>query len=428
MFVCGVEFSPFSRSRYCVIDCFITFVVAAVCLPVFVMVAASRVYTGVLLGLAAVFFCKLWRFLPSHRRWVEHQARKRAECLVAEWRTMRPSAQGSYTPTAVTGMVEMSAVNPTPMSSTALNTNPAAMSGSGLPPYYYYGRSPNCSPYPGTPCGPLMLPLPPPPAPPATAPVVSLPPVQPEHGQDQNGVWGRQQQFLVELQQPQPLPRSPWCPYLPAITDVQAVEPQRLSYPPSPRRSPSPYLPLPFPPPPPAGAARSCSDETERRCTAVEDSVRCSHPSRSASAATPLPSPSKDSRRSTPAAQARRPTDDSVVRRWRSPQEAPFAFSEHSLPAVSRPVAGARGGSRLLWRTSLPPAHRSALHRHPRLSDRQSPRRRPPSLGSRSASGDVSPRSSGSVGSSSVGSPLDDAPYAVAWRPSSPSVFLRKYG
>lgn len=98
MHLLGVELWCCRCNRYFIIDTIIVVVVVAVCVPVFITVSAARVYTGILLGAAVIVLCRLWRFLPSHKRWVEQQASKMAAKLVAERRIMRPSTQLPWLP------------------------------------------------------------------------------------------------------------------------------------------------------------------------------------------------------------------------------------------------------------------------------------------------------------------------------------------
>ncbi|KAK7196033.1 hypothetical protein NESM_000536900 [Novymonas esmeraldas] len=96
----GVELWCCHVNRYLIIDAIIAAVVVVVCVPIFIAVSAARVYTGVLLGVDVIFFCKLWRFLPSHQRWAARQAGAMADKLVAERRLTRPPAQQPWAPPA----------------------------------------------------------------------------------------------------------------------------------------------------------------------------------------------------------------------------------------------------------------------------------------------------------------------------------------
>ncbi|KAG5478962.1 hypothetical protein CUR178_05543 [Leishmania enriettii] len=89
----GVQLWCCRCSRYLIIDTIIFAVVVTVCVPVFITVSAARVYTGILLGVAVIFICRLWRFLPSHKRWVERQAGKMAAKLVTRRCTLQPPIQ-----------------------------------------------------------------------------------------------------------------------------------------------------------------------------------------------------------------------------------------------------------------------------------------------------------------------------------------------
>ncbi|TPP51276.1 putative integral membrane protein [Leishmania donovani] len=98
MHLLGVELWCCRCNRYLIIDTIISVVVAAVCVPVFITVSAARAYTGILLGAAVIVLCRLWRFLPSHKRWVDQQACKMAAKLVAERRIVRPPTQLPWLP------------------------------------------------------------------------------------------------------------------------------------------------------------------------------------------------------------------------------------------------------------------------------------------------------------------------------------------
>lgn len=98
MHLLGLELWCCRCNRYLIIDTIISVVVVCVCVPVFIIVSAARVYTGILLGVAVIALCRLWRFLPSHKRWVEQQACKMAAKLVAERRIVRPPTQLPWLP------------------------------------------------------------------------------------------------------------------------------------------------------------------------------------------------------------------------------------------------------------------------------------------------------------------------------------------
>ncbi|KPI85319.1 hypothetical protein ABL78_5631 [Leptomonas seymouri] len=435
MTVFDVEALPFSCNRYFLIDMLITLVVVAVCLPVFITVYASRVYTGILLGLAVIFFLKLWRFLPSHRDWVERQARKKAELLVAEWRMVRPPTQVLYTPTSMRGIVEMPTMDTVPTAGATINTSSATMINDGLPPYCYY----NCPPY-GNPSSaapreavvPPASPLPPP----AAASPTSLSSIQPDERGQQSEAWGRQQQVQRRQQQQLQIP-SPRYPPLPAILGVPAAESQRSvsprrSYLSSPRRSLPPHLSLP-PAAASAPAAQGFREDVQGRYMPVEDSIWCSHTPRSAPATPPRPLSSVHHLRRTPASRARRSTDSALMLRSRSPQELPYALLEHSLPASSWPAAAAQGGSQYLRDNSFQIAHHFSSYQHPHPSHHHRHRRH--TSGSRSGGRDTSQRSGPILNSgesahpSAARSPLwDDAQYAVTSRSLSPPAFLQYYG
>ncbi|KAG5478739.1 hypothetical protein LSCM1_06143 [Leishmania martiniquensis] len=89
----GVELWCCHCNRYLVIDIVIFAVIVTVCVPLFIAFSAARVYTGILLGAAVIFLCRLWRLLPSHKRWVEQQACKMAAKLVSERRAVLPPNQ-----------------------------------------------------------------------------------------------------------------------------------------------------------------------------------------------------------------------------------------------------------------------------------------------------------------------------------------------
>ncbi|KAG5501309.1 hypothetical protein JIQ42_06310 [Leishmania sp. Namibia] len=89
----GVELWCCRCNRYLIIDTIIFAVVVTVCVPFFISVSAARVYAGILLGVAVIFICRLWRFLPSHKRWVERQAGKMAAKLVTRRCIVRPPIQ-----------------------------------------------------------------------------------------------------------------------------------------------------------------------------------------------------------------------------------------------------------------------------------------------------------------------------------------------
>nr|CAJ2473852.1 unnamed protein product [Leishmania braziliensis] len=122
----GVELWCCRCNRYIIIDTIIVAVVVMVCVPVFITVSAARVYTGILLGVAVIILGRLWRFLPSHKRWVERQACKMAVKLVAENRTVRPPTQLPWLPPA----------------------DPSANgSGAVVVPFYYPCAAPSSSPF-----------------------------------------------------------------------------------------------------------------------------------------------------------------------------------------------------------------------------------------------------------------------------------------
>jgi hypothetical protein len=445
MSLCGVEYSPFSCDRYFAVDGVVAGVVVAACLPVFITVPASRVYTGILMGLALVFILKLWRLLPSHRRWVERHAERRAERLVSQWRTAPPTTtrQVIYnTPTALTGIAEVSATSTTPNTTARMHAAVGDGAG-GVAPYGYYSRSPYCSPLPGTPRGSVMGPplrrslslsLPPT----AAATPVSVPPLLlPSSqllckGQEMAELGGGR----APQQQQQEQARSPWQSPLPTVSEAsQRSFSPRLGVPSSPRSASSPYLLLPPPPPPLQLAASShiaevpwsLDSDAAESCTAVKDNVWCLHTSRSVSAHSPPPH-----RLCSPSARARRMEGKVMVRRSRSPPGPTHVFSEASLPASYRPVAaasGARSGAADWPLQRLPASHRHQ-HRH---QHRHHERRCPRTHGSRHRrASPSSTASSGSVDSDASSVPRspvwDDAAYVVATGPASQLAFPNRYG
>ncbi|KAL7698007.1 hypothetical protein NQL31_003342 [Lotmaria passim] len=352
MFIFGVEYSPFSCDRYTAIDGIITLVVVAVCLPVFITIYASRIYTGILLGLAVVFFFKLWRFLPSYQRWMERKAQRKAERLVAEWRMARPSTQVLHTPTAMTGIVEMSSMNAAPMTSMPVTQAPIAttMNSGGV------GMPPCCSPVPGTPmCGSLSPSLPPLPFfSPCTVPVPPspLPPALYTHCVTGSSDWNRQLQQQQHQHQQQPS-QPAWSPMLlspPPIPNEPVAESQRsftpqLSPPSTPGRPLPPHLLL-SPPPQPSQSLHLSEfkgliygEDAQGRCIPVEDSVWCG--SRSASAASIAPSRQQQQQQPylrPTSDRARRSADGSMVLHAPFSQVPPYPLSEHSMPASYRPA------------------------------------------------------------------------------------------
>lgn len=311
MILFGVEILSFSCNRYVIVDTIITLVVVAVCVPVFVMVPPSRVYTGILLGLAVVFFLKLWRFLPSHRRWVERQARKKAEELVSEWCASRPPAQLPGTPTANTGVVEMSAV-----------TTPAVtvMGVDGVLPLPQYGYPGRCPYYGPTPTSPYACP-----------PVVAQPPPQLLHPPSHH------------LPLPPPLMTNSWRGT--GEDDVwRQTPPAESPFRPSPLRSARSASPALSPPrwqspPRPSSPAAMRGDDAQGRRVAAEESVWRSRES---------PSPTRHrhcSSRARMRGDVPHPTP--LLPRSRPSWEPSCVPPTHSLPAsYGPPAASARSASR----------------------------------------------------------------------------------
>ncbi|KAG5504456.1 hypothetical protein JKF63_04908 [Porcisia hertigi] len=93
MHIFGVELWCCRCSGYLIIDTVIFVVVVMVCVPLFILFKELRAYTAVLLIVAIVFICRLWRFLPSHKRWVEQQACIMAAKLMERGCVVRPPAQ-----------------------------------------------------------------------------------------------------------------------------------------------------------------------------------------------------------------------------------------------------------------------------------------------------------------------------------------------